>query len=140
MRKRKIKQSNTGRSRIYIIPFYIAGVLFILTGVVYAGGKILQLVTPEQTVFASPYLQQNQFIDVEKKLVKKGLTVVSKDLSSNKTVLTVELEKGPTVIFSSSYDIDWQISSLHSIIYKLTIDNKQPKQIDFRFEKPVVKF
>lgn len=111
-----------------------------MVGLVYAGGQILQLLIPQQAVFASPYLLQNQFIDVDTKLKEKGLTAETIDLSTNKTVLTLELEDGPTVILSSSYDVDWQISSLQSIIYKLTIDNKQPKQIDFRFGKPVVKF
>lgn len=111
-----------------------------IAGAIFIGGQILQLVTPQQAVFASPYLRQNQFSDIGEKIADKGLKIESVKVSSNKSVLTVQLEKGPTVLFSSSYDIDWQVSSLHSIIYKLTIDNKQPKQVDFRFGKPVVKF
>ncbi len=140
MRKRKIKRSNTKTSKLYKILFLFAGLVFLLAGLLYTGGKILHFLTPEQTVFASPYLRQNQFSDIDEKLKDKGFTVKSKTLSLNKSVLTVELDNGPKVLFSSEYDIEWQITSLHSIIYKLTIDNKQPERIDFRFGKPVVKF
>lgn len=140
MRRKKIKRSSNRNPLLYKLPFILAGLVFLVTGLVYAGSKIVHFLTPEQAVFASPYLRQNQFSEIDKKLDAKGFHVVSKNLSLNKTELTVELENDLKVLFSNEYDIDWQISSLHSIIYKLTIDNKQPKQIDFRFGKPVVKF
>ncbi len=140
MRKRNIKRNNTVNTRLFKILFSVAGIIFVLTGILY-GIKIgLSHFSSPQVVLANPYLRQNQFYDIDKKLDEKGFTIESQDLSQDKSTLIVNLEKGPKVIFTTSQDIDWQISSLHSIIYTLTIENKQPKQIDFRFGKPIVKF
>jgi hypothetical protein len=138
-RRKKIKQSNPN-TKVFKLLFIIAGVIFGLTGLLYISREILQIFVTAPSVFASPYLRQNQFIGIEEKLHAKGLALESQQLSPNKSILTIKLQKGPEVILSDEQDIDWQISSLHSIIYKLTIENKQPKQIDFRFGKPIVKY
>ena len=140
MRKRKIRRSNPPNTKIPKILFIIAGVIFVITGVLYGVKIAINFFSSPPVVFANPYLRQNQFFEIEEKMREKGFSVESKSLSTNKTTMTVTLEDGPEVIFSSGQDIDWQISSLHSIMYTLTIENKQPKQIDFRFGKPIVKF
>lgn len=138
--RRKIKRRSTSEFRIFKVLFAIAAIIFVVTGLLYTVRTVLHSITAAPSVFANPYLRQNQFIGVEEKLYKKGLAMESSQLSSNKTVLTLKIQQGPEVILSSEQDIDWQISSLQSIIYKLTIENKQPKLIDFRFGKPIVKF
>lgn len=140
MRKRTVTRGNNSNTKLFKVLFSIAGGIFLLTAVLYGVKILLNTFSSSPTVFASPYLRQNQFIGVEEKLQKKGMTIESQTLSSNKTILTLTIKGGPQVIFSSEYDVDWQVSSLHSIIHKLTIENKQPKQIDFRFGKPIVKF
>lgn len=52
----------------------------------------------------------------------------------------VKLKNNTLVIFSSYKDINWQISSLHNIISRLTIENRVPKRIDFTFDKTIVNF
>jgi hypothetical protein len=140
MKRRKLRKDNTPNPKVFKILFAIAGGIFLLTGILYCVKFALSTFSSPPAVFANPYLRQNQFIRIDEKLQEKGIIVESKSLSPNKTLLTVKVEKGPEVLFTSDHDIDWQISSLHSIIYKLTIENKQPKQIDFRFGKPIVKF
>jgi hypothetical protein len=140
MRKRKIIRNDQNDTRIFKILFMIAGVIFVLTGILYGVKFVLHTFAPPQAISASPYLKQNQFGGIEDKLSKKGIEIESRQMSSNKTLLLLKVKEGPEVIFTSDQDIDWQISSLHSIIHKLTIENKLPKQIDFRFGKPIVKF
>lgn len=52
----------------------------------------------------------------------------------------VELSGGETVLFSQKKDISMQIASLQLILEQLTIEGKGFKELDFRFDKPVVNF
>lgn len=54
--------------------------------------------------------------------------------------LEVKLKDGGVVILSSKKDIGSQISSLQLILSRLTIEGKQLKILDFRFDNPVVSF
>ncbi len=139
-RKKQNRNKKLFHPQLTTIAFALAGGLFVLALILFTMGKIIETLTPQQTVFANPYTRQNQFAEAEALLSAKGFEVESKTVSKDKSVLTVALHNGPTVLFSSSTDLEWQISSLHSIMYKLTIDNKRPTEIDFRFEKPIVKF
>jgi hypothetical protein len=140
MRKRKIIRDQQKDTRVFKILFSIAGAVFLLTGILYGVKLFVQTFSPPKAISASPYVRQNEFTGVEDKLREKGIVVESRQLSSDKSLAVLKIEKGPEVILTSSQDIDWQISSLHSIIHKFTIENKLPKQIDFRFGKPIVKF
>lgn len=53
---------------------------------------------------------------------------------------TVNLEGGISVFISSKKDLDFQVSSLQAILKQLTIEGRQVKSIDFRFDKPVIAF
>jgi hypothetical protein len=140
MRKRKIIRDQQKDTRLVKILFGVAGAVFILTAVLYGVKLFIYKFSPPQVISASPYIKQNQFGGVETKLKELGMEAESRKLISSKTILVIKIKEGPEVLFTNDQDIDWQISSLHSIIYKLTIENKQPKQVDFRFGKPIVKF
>lgn len=143
MRKKRRRINNPSRTnsgRVYKAAYLVAAILFLLVGVLYVAGRFLTIVTPPQQVFASPYLAQNKFANIEKKLNNAGFEIASAKLSPNKLLLTIVTKDDLTILFSAEHELDWQIDSLQKITNKLTIENKYPTQIDFRFEKPIVKF
>ncbi len=55
--------------------------------------------------------------------------------------LVIKLKEGGEVILSSKKDIQTQVSSLQLILSRLTIeDGKKLKNLDFRYDSPVVSF
>ncbi|HEV2340108.1 MAG TPA: hypothetical protein VGT05_05155 [Patescibacteria group bacterium] len=52
--------------------------------------------------------------------------------------VTISLQNNETVILSLNKNIDQQIASLQLTIANLTIEGKQFKRLDFRFDKPVL--
>ena len=59
----------------------------------------------------------------------------AKDLSFD-----VELTNGAHVLITPKKDLIFQVSSLQQIIKQLTIEGRELKKIDFRFDKPVIIF
>ena len=59
----------------------------------------------------------------------------TKDLSFD-----IVLPGGAQIIVTPKKDLNYQVSSLQEIIKQLTIDGKELKKIDFRFDKPVIVF
>jgi hypothetical protein len=139
MRKRR-KEARKLSPKALKIAFGLAVGIFVLIGIMYAGKRLLEVFTPQQQVFASPYTMQNQFIGIDVRLQKIGYQITDSKLSADKMVLHLTLKDGLEIILSNDYPIDWQLASLQRIISTLTIENKQPKLVDFRFDKPVVKF
>lgn len=82
--------------------------------------------------------------DFEKELSSNSIKYNKIGLTSDETGVKVELDNGIEVIFSKNKDIVYQVSSLQSILTRLTIDihkeAKKPKGIDFRYSKPIVNF
>lgn len=50
----------------------------------------------------------------------------------------VQLDSGEEVIFSREKDLKTQVSSLQLILSRLTMEGKQFKKLDLRFDKPVI--
>jgi len=50
----------------------------------------------------------------------------------------VELEDGSEVIFSSSKDSAYQLSSLQLILSRFTIEGKRFSRLDLRFDNPII--
>lgn len=59
-------------------------------------------------------------------------------IKGNGDILLVKLRSGEEVTLSSAKDLDVQISSLHLILARLTIEGKKALRLDFRFEKPAI--
>lgn len=79
-------------------------------------------------------------LTVEKKL--DDAKILFTDVSQNQDgSLSVKLKDGGEVILSSKKDIQSQISSLQLILSRLTIEEgKKLKNLDFRYDSPVVSF
>ena len=77
--------------------------------------------------------------NIEDLLTSSHVSFVSvsraKDLSYE-----IGLKDGALVIISSKRDLNFQVSSLQQILKQLTIEGKELKSIDFRFDKPVIVF
>ncbi|MBI2028518.1 MAG: hypothetical protein HYT07_02800 [Candidatus Levybacteria bacterium] len=91
--------------------------------------------------FISPLAKSNNKTqdNVEKKL-KESSIPYSEIESNSDSSYTITSDQGGEIILSSKKDLDTQISSLQRILRELTMRGKGFKNIDFRFEKPVVEF
>lgn len=68
-----------------------------------------------------------------------NISFISVSLNTDNS-FEVKLKDGGVVILSSKKDIGSQISSLQLILSRLTIEGKELKTLDFRFDNPVVSF
>jgi len=93
-----------------------------------------------KNLIVKPNIDYNSKEEFEKKITDANLLIESINTASFSSDFTVKLKEGPFVIFSTDKDLGWQISSLQSIISRLTIDSKKPVKVDFRFEKPIVTY
>lgn len=78
--------------------------------------------------------------DIRDALAQAKIQYTTVTISSSSGSLRADLDKGTQVYFSYEKEINWQISSLQSILQRLTIENKIPTVIDLRYNRPIVKF
>lgn len=89
---------------------------------------------------SNPYVEGFDPSKLQEKLFSAGYIVESLTVSSDSASIVTRLKGAPKVIFSREKNIEWQISSLQSIIRHLTIENKNPSEVDFRYNKTIVHF
>lgn len=76
---------------------------------------------------------------VEKSLKEKNISF-SQILSLSDSTYVINISNNGQVKLSKTLDIDKQITSLQRILVALTIQDKPFKNIDFRFEEPIISF
>lgn len=103
-----------------------------------------------------------QFLKSEKLLSPLGLGSLTTGLTTDKTsviesfcqaqklpcqhvtddnsTITITLDNNAIILLSSQKDLQKQLASLQLTLSSLTIEGKQFKKLDFRFEKPFVTF
>ena len=91
-------------------------------------------------VIVSSYIEPSELSIIEQKLQSAGIAYESVSMGSESAAFVVRLKNGTVILLSDKKDMLWQISSLQSIILRLTIEHKQVKTIDFRYSKPVIYF
>jgi len=74
-----------------------------------------------------------------KKILKDNKIIFSEVILSDYSYL-INLPNNGLVRFSLEKDINAQASSLQRILKELTIEGKSFKNIDFRFEEPIISF
>ena len=89
---------------------------------------------------AKPNSENIRTSDIEKALNEKRIEYDNIKDEQDQGKIAVSLKSGTLVIFSKFKDVNWQISSLHDIISRLTIENRIPKKIDYSFNKTIVNF
>jgi len=94
----------------------------------------------KEPIYISPLAknQTSQVKEIESLLKNKKITY--HDISTKDLSFVIRLEGESTAIIDPSKDIEQQLSSLQLIITQLTIEGKTFKAVDFRFEKPIIKF
>lgn len=81
-------------------------------------------------------------IDAEnvQKVLKDNNILVSRVLVLSDLSYEVTIPNNGQVRLSSQKNINKQITSLQRILRELTIEGKQFKSIDFRFDEPIISF
>lgn len=69
----------------------------------------------------------------EKKLSCQSITI-------DNNAVTITLDNSAVILLSSQKDLQKQLASLQLTLSQLTIEGKQFKKLDFRFDKPFVTF
>lgn len=69
----------------------------------------------------------------EKKLPCQSIT-------NDNNAVTITLDNSAVILLSSQKDLQKQLASLQLTLSQLTIEGKQFKKLDFRFDKPFVTF
>lgn len=61
-------------------------------------------------------------------------------ITNDTTTITITLNNAAVILLSSQKDLQKQLASLQLTLSQLTIEGKQFKKLDFRFDKPFVTF
>lgn len=97
-------------------------------------------VSQNNSNIVKPYVANSSVFDISNALKEKKIEVRSIKMLDDSSGINADLNDGVSVIFSTEKDAKNQVSSLQEIMNRLTIDNKKPKKIDFRYSKPIVNF
>ncbi len=134
MHKRKIKRKGKFVFFKVFLPFSALFVLFL--------GLYFYMPFLIDTNLVSPLSKISLKSDkrvVEEALLKNRITYSSIDIASDSSFL-VNLSDGAKVIITPKKNISSQINSLQLMLNRLTIEGKRIKIVDFRYDRPVVRF
>ena len=92
----------------------------------------------EQIVSPLAKNKSSQTSNLEILLTKAKIPFAS--ISQSPDYYTVTLSDGGQIFISSKKDLTIQINSLQLMLNRLTIEGKRIKSLDFRFDKPIIKF
>ena len=104
--------------------------MYFITSLVF-NNKIISPLAQKYFSFESENISEDLF--------KAGISFSSVKRSSD-SLYIITLSDGGQVIISPSKNIKNQISSLQLMLSRLTIEGKRVKVIDFRYDRPVVRF
>jgi hypothetical protein len=135
IKKRRLKNKFFSQIKIFVSVFLV--ILFILTAS-YLG---LSLLFRKNNLFISPLSakKDSQTNQVEQMLSKANIPYAMVENGPD-LVYSVSLKDGSTVILTQNKNVQNQISSLQLILARLTIEGKRFKNLDFRYDKPVIQF
>jgi hypothetical protein len=128
----KIKKRKSGKK------FYIVSLLFFICLIICFTTYFF---LSRQWVFISPLakIKYQQNIKLEELLNKANINFTKISTQADSSLLVV-LSGKEEVIFSPKKDLLHQIASLQLITKRLTIEGKRFKGLDFRYDKPMIKF
>lgn len=134
MFRRKLKRKNKWEL-LKIIPYFFL-ILIILLSIYF----VMSFVVSKKII--SPLSQRHFSFEGENvsgNLSKAGISFSSVKRSSD-SLYVITLSDGGQVIITPAKNIKNQISSLQLMLSRLTIEGKRVKLIDFRYDRPVVRF
>ena len=135
-RKRRLKKE---KSRFRIKVIFIS--LLLLSLVIITSEYFYLNFSFGRSTFISPIAKENKskLATLESAFDKKKIAYASANVGPDGSFF-VQLKDGGEVILSSKKDIESQLASLQLILSRLTIEGKKLKNLDFRFDNPVVSF
>ena len=142
MQKNKRKNKRTRKTRI-IKSFLFIFFLVLLSGI----GTFFYILQARIPLYISPLAQNvlgGMATDEDKKLdtLKNGLRKLHIDYDSiakSRDYYIITLKNKSEVIISDHKNISDQLSSLQFILTRLTMEGRAFRQLDLRFDKPVMR-
>lgn len=120
-----------------IFIFLVVSVLF-LAGFFYRN-YILEKIDTKTII--SPGTQNVIVLDSAREiLVDKDINIASFGYASGSSILTLTVEEGTTIYFSTNVEFEKQADILDKIFYSLKSEGRNAKIIDLRYNRPIVKF
>ena len=129
------KQKKKAKQKKLSIFLIILGLSLIATSLFYFA------FLEKEPLYLNP-LSRNQTsknYQIEKILSEKKISYISVVTSSDLSYI-IKLNGESEVIIDPNKDIREQLSSLQLIISQLTIEGKKFESLDFRYQKPFIKF
>jgi competence protein ComGC len=135
VKKRKIKNRFFQQIKLFSLTFVGMLVLF---GVV---SMLFILLSPKKELFINPLGKSasNRNSQVSDMLQKSNIAFSSIEKRGDSSYV-ISLKDGGKVVITENKNVQSQISSLQLILSRLTIEGKRFKNLDFRYDKPVVSF
>lgn len=137
MRRKEKKRFRIILKAFFYVAFFL-GLIFIFLKFLYP--LIPNFKNEKKGEIIRPVIEAMDINKLRKSLEDKGIELESLESSSKSGTIIGKIKNGPKVFIASDKDVNWQVSSLHLIISRLTIDNKKPNSIDLRYPKPIVKY
>lgn len=133
--KRKLKNNFFAQIKIFISVFL--GVVLVFLIIYFS----FLLFFPKKNQFVSPLWQNGGFKNnqIEQLLDKENIPFLSVEKKPD-SFYEITLKDGGKVLLSQNKNVQNQISSLQLILSRLTIEGKRFKNLDFRYDKPVIEF
>lgn len=135
------RKKRTSRKKIKFLILFASLVLLataLIIGARFAQKGVKNVILGKQTIVSS-YVKKVTSQDIKEELDKKNVSYKSFEQYDDETVRIV-VSSDTEVFLTKNKDASFQASSLHELLRRLKIDNRVPKRIDMRYDKPVVKF
>lgn len=136
MSSKNRKRKNKKNLKIVAFSFILVGFLllgysaFMLRDYLFIRDKVI---SPVGRNYKKP---ENKLLP----LLKTAKISISNFSIATDSSYVVSLVDNGTVVFDPLKNLDTQVQSLQIILSRLTIEGKRFKNLDFRFDKPVVAF
>lgn len=88
----------------------------------------------------TPLLDMSDEDRLRRILIQKSIRYDTIATASDSAAYIVKLETNEEIWLSPKRDIDEQISSLQLILSRLTMEGREIRRLDMRFDKPVITF
>ena len=144
-RKKKLKKKIYRKIGIALLFFSLAGVTFFTLSRTFP-----RLFITSSYISPLP-IELSEKVKLQSFLQTKSTDILAMQLSKNNIAYSTlgestdasyiaTLKNGEEIVFSPKKDLTAQVSSLQYILTRLTIEGKEFKLLDFRFDKPVIVF
>ena len=132
LQTKKTKKQNR-RKRILVFIFFLGyiSLFLLLTGFVW-----VEKLFPKASLISPVSTQSQKSLGAI--LDKKNISYESVEKLDG--YYLVKIKDGGEVLISDKKDLTEQVSSLQLIVSRLKIEGKKFKRLDFRFDRPVIKF